>query len=196
LAKTKVDESDNLWFDKMPVGKNTLGNMMANISEKCGLSKRYTNHCIRSTCITVLHNNGIETRHIIGLSGHKSETSVKSYCKRLSDTKKREISTILCEQVATVSTKTSTCTSSNSVTTDVDLLSDDLEFEAILQDISNFENNPIPVSIPGNSNTCIGTSATSTPFTPCPTPFPSFAGAHGFAIGQISNSNIHFHFQQ
>ena len=60
----------------------------------------------------------------------------------------------------------------------------------------NFENNPIPVPIPGNSNTCIGTNATSTPFTPCPTSFPSFAGAHGFAIGQISNSSIHFHFQQ
>jgi hypothetical protein len=60
----------------------------------------------------------------------------------------------------------------------------------------NFENNPIPVPIPGNSNTCIGTNATSTPFTQCPIPFPSYAGAHGFAIGQISNSNINFYFQQ
>jgi len=59
-----------------------------------------------------------------------------------------------------------------------------------------FENNPIPVPIPGNSNTCIGTNATSTPFTQCPTPFPSYAGAHVFAIGQISNSNINFYFQQ
>ena len=60
----------------------------------------------------------------------------------------------------------------------------------------NFENNPIPVPILDNSNTCIRKNATSTPFTQCPTPFPTFAGAHGFDIGQISNSNINFHFQQ
>ena len=49
--------------------------MMAKISQVCNLSKRYTNHCIRSTCITALYDNGIETRHIMGLSGHKSESA-------------------------------------------------------------------------------------------------------------------------
>jgi hypothetical protein len=63
----------------LAVGKNTLGGMMAKISQVCNLSKRYTNHCIRSTCITALYDNGIETRHIMGLSGHKSESAVRAY---------------------------------------------------------------------------------------------------------------------
>jgi site-specific recombinase XerD len=79
----KVEDSDEVWYENSPVGKNSLGNLIAKISEKCDLSKRSTNHCIRSTCITILDEGGIETRHIIGLSGHKSENSVKSYCTRL-----------------------------------------------------------------------------------------------------------------
>jgi hypothetical protein len=73
--------------------------MMAKISQVCNLSKRYTNHCIRSTCITALYDNGIETRHIMGLSGHKSESAVRAYSKRLSEKKTREMSDIL---IATV----------------------------------------------------------------------------------------------
>jgi hypothetical protein len=91
------NESDDIWYETAPVGKNTLGNLMVKISEDCGLSRKYKNHCIRSTCITVLDEGGVETRHIIGLSGHKSESSVKSYCSRLSDNKKREMSEILSE---------------------------------------------------------------------------------------------------
>ena len=89
----------------MAVGKNTLGSMMAKISTECELTKRYTNHCIRSTCITALDDSGIETRHIMGLSGHKSESAVRSYSKRLSEKKKREMSDVLSSTV-----KSSTCT--------------------------------------------------------------------------------------
>ena len=42
------------WYDKVAVGKNTLGNMMKTLSEKAQLSKQYTNHCLRVTSITEL----------------------------------------------------------------------------------------------------------------------------------------------
>jgi site-specific recombinase XerD len=77
-----------LWYDSVAVGKNTLGNIMQKLSEEAKLSKPYTNHCIRATCITNLDDNDIETRHIMGLSGHKSESAIRSYTKRLSEKKK------------------------------------------------------------------------------------------------------------
>ena len=73
----QVKESDDIWYEDAPIGKNTLGNLMAKISEDCGLSRKYTSHCIRCTCITVLDEGGVETRHIIGLNSHKSESPVK-----------------------------------------------------------------------------------------------------------------------
>lgn len=88
---------------------------MAKISQVCNLSKRYTNHCIRSTCITALYDNGIETRHIMGLSGHKSESAVRAYSKRLSEKKTRQISDILSATVQETGNDESrnSCTSTN-----------------------------------------------------------------------------------
>lgn len=69
--------------------------MMAEISKLGCLSRVYTNHCVRATSITALDNAGIEARHIMRASGHRSESSIRSYSCRLSETKKREISQCL-----------------------------------------------------------------------------------------------------
>ncbi len=45
------------------------------------LSVKYTNHSIRATTITILDRNGYETRHIMSVSGHRSESILKSYTK-------------------------------------------------------------------------------------------------------------------
>lgn len=113
--KLIYNETDDVWYDNVAVGKNTLGGMMAKISQVCNLSKRYTNHCIRSTCITALDDNGIETRHIMGLSGHKSESAVRAYSKRLSEKKTRQISDILSATVQETGNDESrnSCTSTN-----------------------------------------------------------------------------------
>lgn len=93
------EEEDSVWFCNVPVGKNTLGNMMQKISQEANLSKMYTNHCIRATCISVLDECGYEARHIIGLSGHKSELSIKHYASRLNKSKKRDMSTAVSSKV-------------------------------------------------------------------------------------------------
>lgn len=73
-ARDDVTESNPVWYRNAAVGHNTLGNFMKTISIKAELSQIYTNHCIRATCITALDDNGVEARHIMNVSGHKSET--------------------------------------------------------------------------------------------------------------------------
>ena len=63
------------------------------LSAKYGLSQRYANHSIRVTSLQVLEDHNIEGRHIIRISGHKSTASVQSYARRLSASRKRNIST-------------------------------------------------------------------------------------------------------
>jgi hypothetical protein len=78
----------------MPVGVKTLGNMMSQITKDAGLSKNYTNHCLRATTVTLLDDAKQESRHIISVTDHKSTRSLRSY-SRVSDAKKREMSGIL-----------------------------------------------------------------------------------------------------
>ncbi len=87
------------WYYRMPVSSNTLGDMMKTISNFAGLSQEYTNHCIRSTHITVLDENDFSVGQIMRSTGHKSESSIKSYASRLSDKKKRKISDALSTSV-------------------------------------------------------------------------------------------------
>lgn len=93
--KRNSNDSDAVWYDNSSVGHNTLGNVMKTISMKAELSTLYTNNCIRATCITSLDQRGIEARHILSVSEHKSETSIKSYSRCVSETKKQEIFDVL-----------------------------------------------------------------------------------------------------
>ena len=65
---------------------------MPKMSIKYGLSQRYTNHCLRVTSTQVLDDAIFEGRHIIRVTGHKSESSVKSYGRTLSFSRKKGIS--------------------------------------------------------------------------------------------------------
>ena len=87
--------SDEIWYTKVPLGINTLGNMMKKISNKLNLSDTFTNHSIRATVITVLSKNGFESREIMRVTGHKSETSLRSYDRDNTSERKRQISNTL-----------------------------------------------------------------------------------------------------
>lgn len=88
------------WYENKSVGKNTLGDMMANLSDIAELSQRYTNHSIRATSITLLSDAGFEARHIKTVSGHKNEASITSYCTDTSLEQKREMSSVLSKALA------------------------------------------------------------------------------------------------
>ena len=67
------------WFMKIPLGHNLLGQMMARISENAGLSRRYTNHCLRATCIKRLRKAGFSPQEVCAVSGHKNPASLAQY---------------------------------------------------------------------------------------------------------------------
>ena len=65
----------------MVVTERTLGEKMKCLSKEAVLSKIYTNHSIPATAVTILDKCEYEARHIMAVSGHKSELSIRSYCK-------------------------------------------------------------------------------------------------------------------
>ena len=55
--------------------------MLQRISERSGLSRKYTNHCVRATTVTLLKERGIEDRKVCLVTGHKAERSLQHYDK-------------------------------------------------------------------------------------------------------------------
>ena len=74
---------------------------MSHMSLKYNLSQRYTNHSLHVTSLQTLDNAKIEGRHI-HVSGHKSVSSVENYARKLSTSRKRNISSVLSERVENI----------------------------------------------------------------------------------------------
>ncbi len=77
--RAKVSENDDCWYTKQVVGRNSIGEFMKVISKEAGLSKIYTNHCIRKTTITALVRTGQNHMMIPAVSGHKNIESLRKY---------------------------------------------------------------------------------------------------------------------
>ena len=93
--RKQVDQDDQMWYTKQPLGVNTLGSMLSRISKDADLSRVYTNHSVRATTITALNDAGFETRVIMAVSGHRSEASVRNYCTDINQAQKRQTSNAL-----------------------------------------------------------------------------------------------------
>jgi hypothetical protein len=52
---------------------------MTEISRMAKLSREYTNHSCRATTMHVLDKAQVPSRHIMSVTGHKSESSLKTY---------------------------------------------------------------------------------------------------------------------
>ena len=93
FQRPSLKENSVRWYESAPMGQNTIGNMMPNLSEKAGLSRRYTNHSLGATSVHVLDNIGnFASRHIMTLTGHKSENSLKTYTGYTGDAIKKSMS--------------------------------------------------------------------------------------------------------
>jgi len=91
--------------------------MMKEISIGANLSKTYTNHCVRSTSITVLSDSGVPARHIMSISGHKNEQSLSSYNSIPSTSQLKQCSEIISNAIGAknqTSSHQTTCFNSSS----------------------------------------------------------------------------------
>lgn len=77
-APNKRFKETGRWYNNAKLGENSISRMMSNISAACNLSKRYTNHCVRATSITVLGRN-YQDNDIRAISGHKSLNALGIY---------------------------------------------------------------------------------------------------------------------
>ncbi|XP_052091302.1 uncharacterized protein LOC127728112 [Mytilus californianus] len=106
--KTTIND-DFVWYDASPLGHNTLGGMMPVICEKAGLVKRYTYHSLRATTVHVLDEADFAGRHIMSVTGHKSESSLKTYTRFTSDRALHNMSNVISESLRTDATSTTSC---------------------------------------------------------------------------------------
>ena len=97
FPKDSFNISDECWFQKRPIGKDTLASFMFTLSKKAGLSQIYTNHSIRATGATILGRN-CSMAQIMAVTGHKSASSVAVY-QRVSSKEKQVMGDIITSSV-------------------------------------------------------------------------------------------------
>ena len=97
FAKSKKSfvKDETTWYTHEVIGKNLLVIIMKQISNKSGLSKVYTNHCVRASTVTSLYQAGIDTQQICSITKHKNESTLSHYISSTSDEQKMKASRIL-----------------------------------------------------------------------------------------------------
>lgn len=93
--KVHISPKEEWYCSNASIGKHTFDSLMPRLSSEAKLSKRYTNHCIRVTAITVLKENGKSNEEIAQFSGHKNHQSVQRYCRKRRDQDREEVSAML-----------------------------------------------------------------------------------------------------
>ena len=100
--------TDEVWFEHRQVGSDMLERFMKiNLCKSVKLDggSVYTNHSIRATVISMLDCQGFKACHIIALSSHKSESTVKQYSVQCPNTKRKEMFESLSNAIAPKSKK-------------------------------------------------------------------------------------------
>ena len=93
--ETRLVSESEVWYDNMVLGEHTLGKKMKVLSQQANLSIIYTNHSIRATTVTIFDRSGFEARHIMSVSSHRSESSIKNYCKTDQHTKAKMANSLM-----------------------------------------------------------------------------------------------------
>ena len=84
----------NIWYYKVAAGRETLGNVVAQVMKSASFEGYYTNHSLRRTCATRLYDKGLPEQLIQETTGHRSADGVRCY-KRTSSCAKRRASEIV-----------------------------------------------------------------------------------------------------
>lgn len=111
--KRNYQQSCVPWYDNQKIGINKIGTFMKTMCEVAGLSKIYSNHSPRATCITILGTTYQDT-DVASHSGHKSLSAMSIY-KRTSDETRKDMSHTLTSTMHMEKASHTTLTSSSTV---------------------------------------------------------------------------------
>jgi archaellum component FlaC len=105
FQRPKDRPTNNVWYDVSPLGHNSLGKNGARyLLKSWNSTKNYTNHSFRATAVYILDDAEFAGRHIMSITGHKSESSLKTYTGYTSDRALRDMSNTISSNLRETST--------------------------------------------------------------------------------------------
>ena len=111
-----------MYYDNASVGHIKLGTFMTEISRMAKLSREYTNHSCRATTVHVLDEAQVPSRHIMSVTGHKSESSLKTYSGKTCEKNEKFMSETISEKTLGKSSNTSNISEHDSLPDSIDFL--------------------------------------------------------------------------
>ena len=83
LTDQQWQRNKGTWFRRQRRGRDWFTSVLSEISKKAGLSKVYTNSCMRPTVVTELLKAGYDSRQVMTFTGHKTTAMVQHYSRQL-----------------------------------------------------------------------------------------------------------------
>lgn len=83
------------WHSDKPLQKQSFRGFMRDICKSAKCQITYTPHCLRATAIYSKYDAGFQARHIMFMSGHRCDASLKTYNRNMSVDQKRKASSVL-----------------------------------------------------------------------------------------------------
>ena len=93
MASAPLDASCP-WYFNVPIGKNTLSKMVADMCAEAGLSGKKTNHSLRVSGTSCLFEAGVPEKLIQQRTGHRTLESLRMY-ERVTDKQQLAVSKVL-----------------------------------------------------------------------------------------------------
>lgn len=87
-------KSPDVWYTKVRMGENSIGNIMKSMASCLKTNKKLTNHSMRKTLVSKLKKSGQPRNVICEITGHARESSLDDY-DEIDENQRKELSHII-----------------------------------------------------------------------------------------------------
>ena len=87
-------KSSEVWYTKVRMGQNTIGNIVKSMASCLDTNKKLTNHSMRKTLVSKLKTSGQARNVICEITGHSRESSLDDY-DQIDENQRRNLSHII-----------------------------------------------------------------------------------------------------
>ena len=94
LSVINRPKSPDVWYTKIRMGQNTIGNIMKSMASCLKTNKKLTNHSMRKTLVSKLKKSGQPRNVICEIIGHARESSLDDY-DEINENQRKELSHII-----------------------------------------------------------------------------------------------------